>query len=66
MSWNTPIFDRLVAERGDVPAQVRDQAERIHRDMAQVMHHSALTTPARHPVPEGHLPLGPGDQHGPF
>nr|WP_078957509.1 hypothetical protein [Streptomyces glaucescens] len=31
------IFSRLVAERGDVPAQVRGEAERIRRDLARVL-----------------------------
>ncbi|MFF4845476.1 hypothetical protein [Streptomyces collinus] len=33
----TPIFDRLVLERGDTPAQVRREAMRIERDLARVM-----------------------------
>ncbi|MEU5193715.1 hypothetical protein AB0G86_06575 [Streptomyces scabiei] len=33
----TPVYDRLVAERGDVPVQVRGEADRIHRDLAQVL-----------------------------
>ncbi|MGW7200394.1 hypothetical protein [Streptomyces chryseus] len=37
MSQETPIYSRLVAERGDIPAQVRHAAERIHRDMARVL-----------------------------
>ncbi|MGY0055008.1 hypothetical protein ACWY4P_00160 [Streptomyces sp. LZ34] len=37
MFQETPIFSRLVAERGDVPAQVRGEAERIRRDLAQVL-----------------------------
>ncbi|MEU0674611.1 hypothetical protein ABZ330_17295 [Streptomyces sp. NPDC006172] len=45
MYQETPIFSRLVAERGDVPAEVRGEAERIHRDLAHVMR----------PSPAGHL-----------
>ncbi|MFF8729480.1 hypothetical protein ACF073_23720 [Streptomyces sp. NPDC015171] len=37
MFQENPIFSRLVAERGDVPAQVRGDAERIHHDLAQAM-----------------------------
>ncbi|MFG3120618.1 hypothetical protein ACGFYT_14575 [Streptomyces sp. NPDC048208] len=37
MFTDTPIFSRLVAERGDVPAEVRGEADRIHRDLARVM-----------------------------
>jgi hypothetical protein len=33
----TPVYDRLVAERGDVPVQVRGEAERIHHDLAQIL-----------------------------
>jgi hypothetical protein len=33
----TPVYDRLVAERGDVPVQVRGEADRIHRDLAQML-----------------------------
>ena len=34
---DTPIYHRLVTERGDVPAQVRGEAERIKRDLDRVM-----------------------------
>jgi hypothetical protein len=34
---DTPIYSRLIAERGDVPAQVRGEADRIHRHLAQTM-----------------------------
>ncbi|MEV6808298.1 hypothetical protein ACH4NF_00375 [Streptomyces sp. NPDC017248] len=37
MFQETPIFSRLVAERGDIPAQVRGEADRIHRELARVM-----------------------------
>lgn len=37
MFQETPIYSRLVAERGDVPAQVRGEADRIRRDLARVM-----------------------------
>jgi hypothetical protein len=33
----TPIYNRLVAERGDVPVQVRGEAERIHRSLAPLL-----------------------------
>jgi hypothetical protein len=41
----TPVYDRLVAERGDIPVQVRGEADRIHRDLARVLRQ----TPASHP-----------------
>ena len=37
IAHKTPFFSRLVAERGDVPAQVRGEAERIRRDLARVL-----------------------------
>ncbi|MGW5591344.1 hypothetical protein [Streptomyces lannensis] len=39
----TPIFSRLVAERGDVPNQVRGEADRIHRDLSRVMPWTSAT-----------------------
>ncbi|KOV94597.1 MULTISPECIES: hypothetical protein [unclassified Streptomyces] len=38
MFHETPIYSRLVAERGDIPAMVRGEADRIHHHLAQVMH----------------------------
>ncbi|KAB1140141.1 hypothetical protein F7R91_37015 [Streptomyces luteolifulvus] len=37
MFQDSPIYDRLVAERGDVPAQVRREAERVNRELEYVM-----------------------------
>ncbi|MCX4993661.1 hypothetical protein [Streptomyces sp. NBC_00568] len=37
MFEDVPIYRRLVAERGDIPAQVRGEAERIRKDLQQVM-----------------------------
>jgi hypothetical protein len=34
---DVPIYRRLVAERGDIPAQVRGDAERIRDDLQRVM-----------------------------
>jgi hypothetical protein len=42
----TPVYDRLVAERGDVPVQVRGEADRIHRDLAQVLHRTSTARPS--------------------
>ncbi|MER6217699.1 hypothetical protein ACGFY6_17655 [Streptomyces sp. NPDC048387] len=36
-SSEAPIYDRLVRERGDVPGQVRREAEEILHHLAQVM-----------------------------
>jgi hypothetical protein len=41
----TPVYDRLVAERGDVPVQVRGEADRIHRDLAQVLRQAPSSQP---------------------
>ncbi|MEU6814522.1 hypothetical protein [Streptomyces sp. NPDC046860] len=51
MFTDTPIFSRLVAERGDVPAEVRGEADRIHRDLARVMPPGTGL-----PVPGQHVP----------
>ena len=34
---DSPIYDRLVAERGDVPTQARREAERVSRELEYVM-----------------------------
>ncbi|MFF9035453.1 hypothetical protein ACF090_08290 [Streptomyces sp. NPDC014892] len=54
MFQETPIFSRLVDERGDIPAQVRGEAERIQRDLARVLRQapaSPLSTPRNSPGP---------------
>jgi hypothetical protein len=42
----TPVYDRLVAERGDIPVQVRGEADRIHRDLAQVLRPASPSQPS--------------------
>ncbi|MEU8031268.1 hypothetical protein AB0C13_21950 [Streptomyces sp. NPDC049099] len=37
MFQDAPIYHKLVAERGDVPARVRDAAEGIRRQLEGVM-----------------------------
>ncbi|MCT9079817.1 hypothetical protein [Streptomyces fulvoviolaceus] len=37
MFQDSPIYDRLVAERGDVPTQARREAERVSRELEYVM-----------------------------
>ncbi|MET8948867.1 hypothetical protein ABZX30_36480 [Streptomyces sp. NPDC004542] len=37
MFQDSPIYDRLVAERGDIPAGVRQEAERLRRELEVVM-----------------------------
>ncbi|MFD5803850.1 MULTISPECIES: hypothetical protein [unclassified Streptomyces] len=61
MFQDSPIYDRLVAERGDVPEQVRRDAERVSRELEVVMR--PLHTPGHLHVP-GHLP-GTGRQPSP-
>lgn len=46
MFQQTPVYDRLVAERGDVPVQVRGEADRIHRDLAQVLRQASTSQPS--------------------
>ncbi|MET8169524.1 hypothetical protein ACFU6S_24790 [Streptomyces sp. NPDC057456] len=42
---DTPIYHRLITERGDVPAQVKGEAERIKRDLDRVMSAPSSFTP---------------------
>ncbi|MCX5372388.1 hypothetical protein OHU34_03050 [Streptomyces sp. NBC_00080] len=42
---DTPIYHRLIIERGDVPAQVKGEAERIKRDLDRVMSAPSSFTP---------------------
>ncbi|MFI8191934.1 hypothetical protein ACIF8T_24590 [Streptomyces sp. NPDC085946] len=46
MFQQTPVYDRLVAERGDIPVQVRGEADRIHRDLAQVLRQTSTSQPS--------------------
>ncbi|MEU5099768.1 hypothetical protein [Streptomyces sp. NPDC020996] len=46
MFQQTPVYDRLVAERGDIPVQVRGEADRIHRDLAQVIRQTSASQPS--------------------
>ncbi|MEU0007184.1 hypothetical protein ABZ079_23610 [Streptomyces sp. NPDC006314] len=67
MFQETPIFNRLVAERGDVPAQVRGEADRLRHQLAQVLP-SAPWPVAGVPRQQAHLAGGNlpsvGGQHG--
>ncbi|MGW3954706.1 hypothetical protein ACWEKM_28085 [Streptomyces sp. NPDC004752] len=47
MFQDSPIYDRLVAERGDIPARVRSEADRLRREVEAVM------LPLRSPGPPG-------------
>ncbi|MER6145216.1 hypothetical protein ABT174_35220 [Streptomyces sparsogenes] len=46
MFQQTPVYDRLIAERGDVPVQVRGEADRIHRQLARVLHLAPPSQPS--------------------
>ncbi|MEU7474154.1 hypothetical protein AB0A94_37685 [Streptomyces sp. NPDC044984] len=60
MFQQTPVYDRLVAERGDVPVQVRGEADRIHRDLAQVLRQTSTSQPdAPHSLFEPKTPPRP-------
>ncbi|MFY1675798.1 MULTISPECIES: hypothetical protein [unclassified Streptomyces] len=41
MFQDSPIYDRLVAERGDIPGQVRREAERVSRELQTALRPSA-------------------------
>ncbi|MER5859845.1 hypothetical protein ACFV2Z_23995 [Streptomyces sp. NPDC059688] len=57
MFHETPIFNRLVAERGDVPAQVRDEANRVRDQLSRVLP-SAPWPVANVPRQRAHAPGG--------
>lgn len=38
----TPIYSRLIAERGDIPARTREEAERLHRLQKQIFSGSSI------------------------
>ncbi|UZI32781.1 hypothetical protein [Streptomyces sp. VB1] len=40
---NSPIYDRLIAERGDVVADVARSAERLCRETAEAVDFGAVT-----------------------
>ncbi|MFR9794908.1 hypothetical protein ACL02U_03245 [Streptomyces sp. MS06] len=37
MFQDSPIYDRMIAECGDVPAEVRREAERVNRELEFVL-----------------------------
>ncbi|MDL2078485.1 hypothetical protein QNN03_18785 [Streptomyces sp. GXMU-J15] len=67
MFQDSPIYDRLISERGDVPSQVRREAERVSRELEFVMQplESFSPLPAERPAQPGTawqrsaLPPGP-------
>ncbi|MGV9251148.1 hypothetical protein [Streptomyces sp. NPDC003697] len=60
MFQDAPIYHQLVAERGDVPARVRDAAESIRRELEGVMRTGHPSDAFRRPAPAaGALPPYP-------
>jgi hypothetical protein len=57
---DSPIYDRLVAERGDVPTQARREAERVTRELEYAMRPLQALAPA--PAPERAASPGAGWQ----
>ncbi|RNG33530.1 hypothetical protein EEJ42_07395 [Streptomyces botrytidirepellens] len=55
---DTPVYSRLVAERGDVPAQARDTAERTLRELQRFIPPSASAGPRPHSEVTGSDVLG--------
>ncbi|MFE0678524.1 hypothetical protein [Streptomyces sp. NPDC058867] len=55
MFQDSPIYDRLISERGDVPTQVRREAERVSRELEFVMQplNSFGAAPAERPAHPG-------------
>ncbi|TRO55833.1 hypothetical protein [Streptomyces sp. IB201691-2A2] len=53
MFQETSIYSRLVAERGDIPQQVRGEAERVRRDLEQVMRSPSASGLSAQPIPAG-------------
>ncbi|WP_320779965.1 hypothetical protein [Streptomyces sp. CRN 30] len=51
MFHDSPIYDRLVAEHGDVPAVVRREAERVNRELEAVMRPMHAPGRERPPAP---------------
>ncbi|MEH0475072.1 hypothetical protein QA943_40750 [Streptomyces sp. B21-097] len=64
MFQETPIYSRLVAECGDIPQQVRGEAERIRRDLEQVMRSPSASGLFARPNPLTASPLPPPGDTG--
>ncbi|KOG42540.1 hypothetical protein [Streptomyces resistomycificus] len=57
MFQDSPIYDRLVAERGDIPLQTRREAERVTRELEYVMRPLQSSLGSPHPADR---PAAPG------
>nr|WP_078649896.1 MULTISPECIES: hypothetical protein [Streptomyces] len=51
----TPIYSRLIAERGDIPARARDEADRLHRLQEQFFSGSSIPGRLQNAGPQGSL-----------
>lgn len=51
MWQEVPVYDRLVAERGDIPTEVRTEAEKVLRNLEQVIRGTASTLGESAPAP---------------
>uniref|UniRef100_UPI0027DE19DE hypothetical protein n=1 Tax=Streptomyces clavuligerus TaxID=1901 RepID=UPI0027DE19DE len=51
-----PIYDRLVAELGDIPTEVRREAERTLRDLDRIIRPGGPQGPVVRPYTPGTLP----------
>ncbi|KUN88401.1 hypothetical protein AQJ66_07280 [Streptomyces bungoensis] len=56
MFQETPIFNRLVAERGDVPTQARAEADRVRHELSRVL--PSAPWPGARPPQQPQLPGG--------
>ncbi|WP_166630672.1 hypothetical protein [Streptomyces sp. GC420] len=44
-STDAPIYETLIGERGDVPAETRRAAEQVQREVAQALDFSTVHAP---------------------
>lgn len=56
MFQDSPIYDRLIAERGDIPLQVRREAERVSREVEFAMQPLLQSGHSLLPSGGGHAP----------
>ncbi|MET9834264.1 hypothetical protein ABZ078_34355 [Streptomyces sp. NPDC006385] len=59
MFQDSPIYDRLIAERGDIPTQVRREAERVSREVEFAMQPLLQSSAAPAPAPGRPAPPAP-------
>ncbi|WP_093564058.1 hypothetical protein [Streptomyces sp. OspMP-M43] len=62
MFHETPIYHRLIAERGDIPAQVRGEAQRLQSTLERLIRPAPRTnSPSHRPAAPPHS-CPPGHQ----